>query len=208
MTMNMRSFISLAFFSLAIAATGFSDEQDPLLTEKSTETFTVNMGGLQLLLPVELRKRAVPVKISEQQTDLSIGSIDITYEFKDEKTSEVTPVSAWVDFQAQSLSCDVDKNLETVRAALEKSNVKLRFEQISNDNFDGYILTEIDTTEREFNGLILEVFDKKVSKCFSVSLAYAAWGQYTRAQVRSSISPLVHAIKKSMTDYSQKGTPQ
>lgn len=194
--------------SMSLRMRAMAAAADPFLTNASSETFDLDMGGLTLSLPIELRERAVSKKINELQTDLSIGNIDFSYDIVDSKTSSSKTIKAWVEFEAGSSRCDVDKNIANIQNNLLNSEKKSRIKRLVNANFDGYIVTTETANRGKFKGLYLEVYDKKISVCYTISLAIDNFEEATKSEIRKALSPLTNPLKKSLVEYSLKGAAQ
>jgi hypothetical protein len=204
MKTNVLFIVSAALTSAASignAATPPKPKPDPIVTETSLETVAVELDGLTLNLPAVLNERAIPKKLSEKQTDLSIGNIDFAYKIGTGEHSML--VTGWAEFEGGKFPCDASKMLGTIQSNVKTDDrTEHQVQRIVNGGFNGYLMTTTFYHLGAMDGADVTLIDKTGGTCYNVNLALEFPG-FKSWQIKKAISPIMDAATKSFVDFAK-----
>lgn len=199
------SFLALALVStlVIIDPASAAEQNDPLLTEKSQQTFQVDFDGLPLSLPTELKDRVLQqVHDNKILKSLGIGNVDLAFNRVDPKTNESKLVKGWIEGEAFKISCSAQKELDNIRKILiSDSEDTIKVQHIVNDKFKGYIVNWAQASHGRLSGLYLQLIDTQKSTCHTFSLAIEDFDGFTTKEIKDAASPLTDSIKRSFFTY-------
>ena len=200
----LRPFYALSLISVLTGSLKAQEQAaaDPLITERSGETFQADLGGLLLTLPIELKDRLEASPATSRNQGFSLGNIDISFDRKSTIAPDAKPIKGWIEFETLKQTCSSKQELESLKKNIRQyPGYDVHIRRVSRPTFAGYILKIEQSNSGIIKGINYELIDTRQQECFHLSLAIADFDGFSKTEIKRALSPLTKLLDASLLNH-------